>query len=179
MGRLDPVIKGIDFMLDAIKELREVHQIPARFTLIGSGNDDDIAFIRRKCSELGLAIGDAVIFAGTMLGEDKYDALRRSTIYLQLSRWEGLPLSVLEALAVGTPVVISTHIPVELKTKTGSGGYIVRDATEAARVMKEIFKAGRDKYNKLCQNARNAYQLHYSPEVVRVQLENMYDQIRR
>lgn len=179
VGRLEPVQKGIDLMLDALMILREIHHIPARFTLIGSGNDRDTAFIRHKCSELGLPIGDAVIFAGTLLGEDKYCALRRSTIYLQLSRWEGFGISVLEALAVGTPVVISTHIPVELKTKGGSGGYIARDATEAARVMKDIFKSGRDNYSKLCQDARSAYQLNYSPEVVRVQLENMYDQIRR
>ena len=77
LGRLEPLQKGIDWMLEALRELREVHGIPAIFTLVGPGEDSDIDFIKRKCIDLGLVIGESVILAGPLFGEEKYNLLRR------------------------------------------------------------------------------------------------------
>ncbi len=177
VGRLEPLQKGIDWMLEAIKILRKVHNVPVRFTLIGPGKDSEIDFIKRKCADFGLVIDESVIFAGQLFGEDKYNMLRRSKIYLQLSRWEGLGLSVLEALSVGTPVVISTHVPIDNGGSDRNGIYIVRSATEAAQVMKNIFDLEEEKYIEVCKDSKNIYQAYYSDDVVRQKLVNMYEQI--
>ncbi|MEZ4569743.1 MAG: glycosyltransferase [Thermomicrobiales bacterium] len=41
-----------------------------------------------------------------IFGEEKLSALSRSTMYVQLSRWEALSISILEAMAIGVPCVI-------------------------------------------------------------------------
>ena len=51
-------------------------------------------------------LGPAVTFLGFILGKQKVEALRKSDIYvLPTSHAEGMPASVLEALALGLPVI--------------------------------------------------------------------------
>jgi glycosyltransferase involved in cell wall biosynthesis len=57
-------------------------------------------------------------FAGHLEGEEKYDYLRRAKILLNTSIWEGIPLSFLEALSVGT-LIVSNVNPDNLPARFG------------------------------------------------------------
>jgi glycosyltransferase involved in cell wall biosynthesis len=83
--------KGQDILLDAWPAV--VRRCPAaRLALVGDG-------------DLQLAPRPGVIFAGAV--DDVRDWLAAADVVVLPSRWEGLSLSVLEALAVGRPVVVS------------------------------------------------------------------------
>ena len=106
VARLDP-IKGIDRLLEALALARR--SVPdLRLELIGPGES---APFRARAQRLGIA--DAVDFRGFISPEEKRVALTRAHAVCLFSRSEGLPLAAIEAMACGTPVVISegTNLP--------------------------------------------------------------------
>jgi glycosyltransferase involved in cell wall biosynthesis len=63
--------------------------------------------LKNDCLELSHALNANVIFAGWLSNEEAISYLQESSVFLQTSKWEGLPYSVLEAFAAGLPVVAS------------------------------------------------------------------------
>jgi len=75
-------------------------------------------------------------------GEAKWAALQRADYYVQLSRWEGLSLSVLEALAFGTPCLVSEYVARTLGPELASLVTVLpEDPVEAAQIVRGL--AGR------------------------------------
>jgi glycosyltransferase involved in cell wall biosynthesis len=99
VGRLDPV-KGFDVLLEAFAKLRAVHP-GARLTIIGEGEQG--AALAQQAESLG--IDGCIDFAGRRSPEDLCALLRRADLFVLPSRSEGMPLSLLEAMACGLPCV--------------------------------------------------------------------------
>jgi glycosyltransferase involved in cell wall biosynthesis len=128
VGRLHP-IKRIDRLIEATAIARR-HIPELQLHIVGPGD--------RHGRELGalaehLGIADAVTFFGFVSPEEKLRLLARSHLSALLSASEGLPMAALEAMACGTPVVLSEgcHLP-EVHERAGlvvPGG--AQDAAEA------------------------------------------------
>ncbi|WP_037851552.1 glycosyltransferase [Streptomyces sp. NRRL S-340] len=87
-------------------------------TFVVAGPDEgELAAVRRRIAELGLA--GRVSCPGPLTGTRMAEELRRAHVYVLPSVDEPFPMSVLEAMAVGTPVVV-----------TGSNG-LARDVERA------------------------------------------------
>jgi glycosyltransferase involved in cell wall biosynthesis len=97
VGRMD-ADKNFSLMLDAFAVVRQSFA-NARLTLLGSGPEEQA--LKRRVRELG--IDDAVEFAGFQRNPFPY--YRYTDLYLQTSRFEGLPNVLLEVLSFGTPAV--------------------------------------------------------------------------
>jgi glycosyltransferase involved in cell wall biosynthesis len=85
--------KGLDSLLRAFAQVKKVHS-GARLRLVGDGPERP--HLEALASELGVRA--SCEFPGFL------------TVYVLPSRWEGLPNSLLEAIAVGLPVV-ATRCP--------------------------------------------------------------------
>lgn len=91
--------KGVFEAVDAYWALRRRHPT-ATLTIAGDGADlESVKTYVRDCS-----IPD-VFFAGFVSGRSKADAFGEADVYLFPTYSEGMPLSVLEAMAYGLPVV--------------------------------------------------------------------------
>ncbi len=105
-----------------------------RLDLVGPGN----GYGRRlEVQAARLGIGDAVRFHGFVPAEEKVRLLETAHVFCLLSRSEGLPVSALEAMACGTPVIVSPgcHIP-EID---GVGGVVVdTDPEPTARAIADL-----------------------------------------
>jgi glycosyltransferase involved in cell wall biosynthesis len=102
LGQLHP-IKRIDVLIDAFARVRA--EVPdARLEVIGASSSHGDA-LREQVVRLGLS--DSVTFRGLVSEEEKVRALASAHVFALLSASEGLPLTPLEALACGTPVVLS------------------------------------------------------------------------
>jgi glycosyltransferase involved in cell wall biosynthesis len=102
LGQLHP-IKRIDVLIDAFARVREA--VPeARLEVIGapSAHGEEL---QTQAAALGL--GASVAFRGLIPEEEKGRALAAAHVFALLSASEGLPVTPLEALACGTPVVLS------------------------------------------------------------------------
>ena len=73
----------------------------ARLLLIGTGSEEDV--LRHQAAALGL--GDAVSFAGRKSEVDTLKAIAGSDILVVPSFMEGLPIVLMEAMALGTAVI--------------------------------------------------------------------------
>jgi glycosyltransferase involved in cell wall biosynthesis len=87
--------------------------------LVGDG--PDLAELQALHGELGL--DGRVRFAGGR--DDVPDLLARSAVFVLSSRSEGLPISVLEAMAAGLPVVASDVGGLREQVVDGETGYLV------------------------------------------------------
>jgi glycosyltransferase involved in cell wall biosynthesis len=93
--------KGLDVFLRALAIL--IPRIPAvRLVQVGGGPDVAYSEMLKRLS-LELGVSQRVIWAGTR--NDVADILQCGHVYCQPSRFEGLPLSILEAMNSGMPVV--------------------------------------------------------------------------
>lgn len=102
IGRLHRV-KGHDILLRALAAVRA--QVPdAQLIVIGGG--DQRHDLERLVSELDLQA--AVTFTGELPPEGVRDRLARARVFVLPSRSEGMPLSLLEAMSAGVPVVASS-----------------------------------------------------------------------
>lgn len=91
-------VKGQDVLLRAFQEV--AHEIPHAYLAI-CGDGEEREPLERLCAQLGLA--GKVFFLG--LREDLEEIYPSLDLYVHPSHAEGLPTSVLEAMASGLPVV--------------------------------------------------------------------------
>lgn len=117
LGRLDP-IKRVDLLLEA------AHKAGVRVRAVGAGPLE--GELRRRAQELGVEVE----WAGFLDGEAKVRALQAAHAKVLLSRSEGLPVAGLEAMACGTPVVLSEAC--NLPEIDGVGGAVVPGEADAA-----------------------------------------------
>lgn len=101
VGRLTEQ-KDFPTLLDALAVCRRT--VPLRLVILGEG--EDRAMLTDQIERLGLS--EAVKLPG--FASNPYAHLGAADVFVLSSRWEGLPTVLLEALAVGTPVV-STDCP--------------------------------------------------------------------
>lgn len=94
-------VKGIDLALEAARRTADLGSSRA-FSLVIAGEGPDHASLAALADELGLK--DRVVFAGPIARP--LDALSAFDVILFSSRFEGLPLALLEGMAAGcVPVV--------------------------------------------------------------------------
>jgi glycosyltransferase involved in cell wall biosynthesis len=99
LGRLSAE-KGFAVLIDAIAALR-AEGVAVRLKLVGDGPLRGA--LAAQAQHLGIA--DAVEFAGERVPEDVARDLRAADIFCLPSFSEGLPVSIMEAMAIGVPVV--------------------------------------------------------------------------
>src|SRR5207302_6885790 len=95
----------------------------ARLRLVGSGPDEHV--LRALATDMGLA--DRVEFTGFCA--DPAPHLRAADITIVPSRWDGLSLSLLEAMACGRAVV-TTRVPGS--AELAGAGIVIEPDDEAA-----------------------------------------------
>lgn len=140
LGRLDPFQKGLDVLLDAWSRLPD--GLEARLALIGPFWRGNKSEIRQLVANAGL--GDRVILTGPLYGEPKYRALNEAACYIQVSRYEGTPIAVLEALACRLPAILTPGTNLDLIVEDHNAGWgvplepeaIARRIEEASRLPK-------------------------------------------
>lgn len=105
-GDAPPVVLGIgrltrqkDFATLVRAFARARRRVEARLVVLGEGEDRDM--LEQLVADEG--VSDDVRLPGFV--DDTAPYLGRAGVFVLSSAWEGLPLALLEALAVGTPVV--------------------------------------------------------------------------
>ena len=105
VGRLDWV-KGIDTLIDAVKILKEEHpslikEKGVQFHLVGYGFEID----RYERKVTSLKLDDLIFFRGQITGPDLIREYKSSHLFILPSICEGQPITILEAMTAGLPVL--------------------------------------------------------------------------
>ena len=99
LGKRKGIYDLIDIIPDLIKEDKKII-----FNILGDGEIDDV---RNLCIKRGLS-NNVKVF-GWLIGEEKEKLMRESTIFTLPSYNEGMPMSILEGMSYGLPIV-STNV---------------------------------------------------------------------
>ena len=119
IGRLVPA-KGHQILLEAMQLLQQ-RGIQLRATLIGGGAA--MGPLKRFVAERGLA--DLVSFTGPLSHEDALTHLRSADIFALASFAEGIPVAIMEAMAMGIPCVSTTIAGIPELIQSGVDGLLV------------------------------------------------------
>ncbi len=119
LGRLEQE-KGVFDLVNALATIAP-HAPGLRLLLCGVGSAEEP--LKRLAAHRG--ISSQVEFPGWVDGEAKARLLRRAGVFVLPSYAEGMPMSVLEAMAAGTPVVASRVGAVADMLDDGSCGFVV------------------------------------------------------
>lgn len=155
MGRLDKVHKGLDLLLLGYKIYFESSGRNPKMKLIIVGPDTCHHKLDLKKIVADGQMKDYVQFRDKVYGEEKEKILKNTDIFVHTSRWEGLPISVLEALAHGIPVLLSKETNLGMYVKKYSAGWILGENTPKA--IGVLLKRIEDE--NLKQYSENAYKL--------------------
>jgi glycosyltransferase involved in cell wall biosynthesis len=145
-------------LLDGIAHARKTG-LDARLRVIGDG--PEMAQLYRQCLNLG--IRSAVDWYGAVWRRDLVmPIIASSQVFVSASRFEGMPVSILEAMASGLPVVLS-DIQAHRELAAEAGTYFNPDAPEQLAERLQELAADPKQYARLC-----AASLHragqYDPE---------------
>jgi glycosyltransferase involved in cell wall biosynthesis len=171
LGRLEHA-KGIDDLLDAVAALAP--RFPQLRLVLGG--DGDLAHARRRAADLG--IGGLVELPGWIGPEARDAELARAAVFCLPSHAEGLPMSMLEAMAAGRPVVVTSVGGIPETIRDRDNGLLVppRDAEALAAALAGVLKDDALRA-RLAGRARATIEQRYSLAVVGEQLASIYREL--
>lgn len=107
VGRLEFEVKGIDRILEAASLIKDqMIQRNIRITLLGTAVGNNLekiqAFIERQSLEEIVHVGNGVF------GDEKIAKILANDCFIQLSRTEGQPLGIMEAMDLGMPCIVTS-----------------------------------------------------------------------
>lgn len=119
LSRVQPV-KGIDVLIPLLAEQSEFRASWV-LVVVGPGQPEFLATLGDLARQSGL--GEQVVFAGPLYGDDKIDAYDDCDAFVLPSLLEGMPMVVLEAMARRKPVLATTATPIP-EIETHAAGFL-------------------------------------------------------
>jgi len=120
LGRVDPQ-KGINLLLEAFKMISEVMK-DAYLVIAGPAEERYLRILKQYCAENNMA--KRIIFSGSLFGEDKVSVLYGADVFVLPSFKESFGISVLEAMAVRLPVVVTRRVGLAPDIEEYSSGIV-------------------------------------------------------
>jgi glycosyltransferase involved in cell wall biosynthesis len=163
--------KGICDLVRALPEV--IKAVPdARLVAAGTG---EIDAVRRCARESG--VDDRVLLPGWVSGFDKLRLLEEAAVYVLPSYNEGVPLSILEAMTVGLPVIATPVGGIPDVLRDGEDGYLVPpgSVSELSRRIIELLN-DRELRERMGESARRRLHSTFSADIAVPALMALYQQ---
>lgn len=119
LGRIHP-IKGIDILLRAWQAVE--HRFPD-WDLVVAGPDNGAYLTAMQALAAQLRL-ERVVFLGPLFGEEKLRAYRAASLFVLPTHSENFGITVAEALAAGTPAIVTRGAPWAGLEEQGAGWWI-------------------------------------------------------
>jgi UDP-glucose:(heptosyl)LPS alpha-1,3-glucosyltransferase len=125
-------IKGLDEILLSLAKLKAQNR-KFKFIVAGKGNIKKYTQLARKAQ-----ISTDVIFTGPVDKEKLIRLYLASDLYIMLSKFDTFGMVVLEAMAAGLPVIISSNVGAKDLVQEGKNGFIVSDTSDSDYIAAKI-----------------------------------------
>ena len=173
VGRIMPE-KDLETWLRAAAVVSERYP-QARFVLVGEGKDNSyLEQLKRLAADLGIA--DRTHFPGYR--SDLLPVYAAFDLFVLSSRREGLPNSILEAMAMGLPVVTTDVAGAKELVSDGQTGYVLSqgDAAGLARAITAV-AADESLRQRMSQAGRRRVEREFSFATRLRRIEGLYEEI--
>ena len=176
IGRFEIHIKGLDLMFEAVAAVADfMRKKNAVLNLYGPETLNWVPEIKSMIEEK--KISDIVRVNPAITGEKKEKVLLESDIFIQTSRTEGMPMSILEAMSYGVPCIITKGTNMGEFVEKYNSGWV--SETSAASIAETIEKAilNRDSWQNKSINARKLIEEEFSWDKVSSETLRCYEEI--
>lgn len=170
LARLHPK-KGLDLLCRAWAKVRRREE--DHLVIAGPDFEGTRARMEQQIGELG--IGDSVTFTGMLSGERKWGALRAAHVFTLPSYSEGLSVSVLEAMGLGVPVIVTRQCNVPDVVTAGCGWTVEPDETELTAALDDCLGAPQCSLQEMGTRGEAVVRARYSWEIVGRQMASVYE----
>ena len=154
-----------------------VSQMPdTGFVICGDGDKDTVGKI---CSEIEMKCkGADVLFPGWVRGNKKDGILKESSVFLLPSYHEGQPMSILDAMSYGLPIVSIEVGGIPELVENGRNGYLAKPG-DAGQMAEGIVKllSDRSGYESATRESLDIAFSKYSFEAHAKKIEEIYDEL--
>ena len=127
LARLDPK-KGIDLAIRAFHKIAA--RLPARRLVIGGDGDPQYVRDLRAIADAGPGAG-RIEFVGWVEGADRARILGQASVFVLPSAQENFGLSMVEAMAMGLPVIVAQTIDLSARVADERAGWVVSRSIDA------------------------------------------------
>lgn len=125
-------IKGLDDIIFSLARLQKQNK-KIKLIVAGKGN---IKKYERLAKETGIA--DHVIFTGVVDKDKLIDLYLAGDLYMMLSKFDTFGMVVLEAMAAGLPVMISSHVGAKDLVEEGKNGFIIDNPSDHEHITSRL-----------------------------------------
>ena len=163
--------KGLDILAEAWA--RVSRQFPeAQLVLAGPDFENTQATVTRRLEELGVA--ERTTFTGMLAGELKWSALAAAECFVLPSYSEGLSVSVLEAMGMGLPVLITQQCNLPEVSEHGCGWTIPAQAGALESALTQLLSCPAAQRAEIGENGRRLVASRYSWPIIGAQMASLY-----
>lgn len=154
--------KGIDLLLQSYARLQDEYRDTA-LVMAGPGEPAAIEKFQSLGSKLGLQ--NSVLWIGPLYEDAKWAAMRAAEMYILPSHQENFGISVVEALACHTPVLISNKVNIWREVEGESAGLVARDDLEGTTDLLQRWAAlAESERESMRRRARACYERYFNIE---------------
>ncbi len=168
-GRLFPV-KGYDFF---IKVAAKITKISDRFKFVIAGDGPERKRLERVIAKMGLK--DKFALLGNV--DDMSRFYKKLDVYVNTSVHEGIPMSVLEAMGHGLPVVVPHVGGFPEIVVDGECGYLIAERDVNLFAQKILGLVDLDQRKKMEKSARKRVDQLFSRKIMTEKYHNLYNNI--
>ena len=161
IGRLDPYHKGLDLLIEAASLTKEslLHN-NCHIDLYGPDIKGRKALIEGLIDKYDAR--DVVTVHGPVSGDEKERVLLEADIFIQTSRFEGMPLGILEAMSYGLPCIVTEGTTLGKMVEEFECGLCSKDQVDSiAASINEILQI-KGLWKTFGSNAKNLVENKYS-----------------
>ena len=134
LGRLDIWHKGLDRLLTGFAASLREEDRGQRLSLVGPPEPGTLPRLHELCAHLRLTVGREVTILPAVRGTAKWEVFRDADVFVHPSRKEGIPRSVVEALMMGLPVVVTQETNVATIIEDARAGWCVPSSSEGVHL---------------------------------------------
>lgn len=173
VGRL-VASKSPEILLEAMALLQEKNLPPFELELVGDGSQRSA--LEQMIIERGL--GKQVIFSGWVGHPDLINHYRRADLFVTATTWEGMPNTVLEAMACGLPVVGTAAPGMDQLVTDSRNGYLVpvKDAATLAERLSRLIDNPYER-RRMGRESRKIAEQEFSWEFIARQYVEVYKKV--
>ncbi len=172
LSRIHPK-KGCDLLIEAFSEVSEQHP---QWQLVMAGPDQTgwRQKLEALCQQKGIA--DKVHWTGMISGDIKWGAFRAADAFILPSHSENFGIVVAEALACGTPVLITDKVNIWREVKDEKAGLIEEDDLPGImRLLAGFLNLPKDKKRAMNKKARICFEKNFE---ISKTVENLLNTIK-
>lgn len=175
VGRLVPV-KGQALLVEAMAELRR-RGLEARLTIVGDG--PQMPELRSLAKRLG--VEDRIELAGAVGQNEIRSYYARADVFALPSLAEGLPVVLIEALAMGIPVVASRITGIPELVEEGVSGLLVTPgrSDELAGALETLLAEPAERRRAMGRAGRDRVEAEFDIERTAAQLTSVFREMVR